>query len=117
LINSVELLIECLCYLPAPGCAQGEGQHQQDDAAKATHSSRALTLKPFIQLKKKTNFFSSSMWFGLASLSGENGDNIMAFSLFNYSMERKEREMLNFFWSAGLPYAEEDKDRNNADVF
>jgi hypothetical protein len=30
----------------------------------------------------------------------------------------KERKRnADFFWSAGLPYAEEDEDRNNADVF
>jgi hypothetical protein len=40
------------------------------------------------------------MWFGLASLSGKNGDNIMTLSLFSYSMERKEREMQTF---SGLP--------------
>ncbi len=40
------------------------------------------------------------MRFGLASLSGKNGENIMAFSLFGYSLERKEREMPTF---SGLP--------------
>jgi hypothetical protein len=57
------------------------------------------------------------MWFGLASLRGKNGDNIMAFSLFCYKHGKKRKRNADFYWSAGLPYAEEDEDRNNADVF
>jgi hypothetical protein len=59
---------------------------------KLPHSSRALTLSHFFSSHEKTSCSLSSMRFGLASLRGKNGDNIMAFSLFSYIAWKEKKE-------------------------
>jgi hypothetical protein len=61
---------------------------------KLPQGSRALTIKPFFRYLRKIKFCLSSMWFGLASVTGKYEDFCMSFSWFGSRQEPEKDEVL-----------------------